>query len=66
MVTINDAIEFDPVIAPVAAQLIPKVNDVAMMNGHQFRQQYIVHKGLKKFDKKGKAATLKELCHLHD
>ena len=66
MVTIDDVIEYDPVIAGVAAQFIHEVNEVVMMNGHQFGQQYIVHKGLKKFDKKGKLATLKELRQLHD
>ena len=66
MVTIDDAIEYDPVIAGVVAQFIHEVNEVARMNGHQFGQQYIVHKGLKKFGKKGKIATLKELCQLHD
>ena len=61
MVTIDDAIEYNLVIAGVAAQFIHEVNKVAMMNSHQFGQQYIVHKGLKKFGKKGKLATLKEL-----
>ena len=36
MVTINNAIEYNPVIAGVAAQFIHKVNEVTMMNGHQF------------------------------
>ena len=36
------------------------------MNGHQFGQQYIVQKGRKKFGKKGKHASLKELRQLND
>ena len=66
MDTIDNAIEYNPVVAGVAAQFIHEVNKVAMMNGHQFGQQYIAHKGLKKFGKKGKLATLKELHQLHD
>jgi hypothetical protein len=65
-VTIDDAIEYDPMIAGVAARFIDEVNEVALMNGHQFGQQYIVQKGLKKFGKRGKDATLKELRQLHD
>ena len=42
------------------------VNEVALMNGHQFGQQYIVQKGLKTFGKKGKHASLKELRQLND
>ena len=66
IVTIDDAIEYDPVIAGVAALFIHEVNEVALMNGHQFGQQYIVQEGLKKFGKKGKVATLLELCQLHN
>jgi hypothetical protein len=66
IVTLDDAIEYDPMIAGVAAQYIHEANEVAMMNGHQFGQQYIVQKGLKKFGSKGRAATLKELRQLHD
>ena len=53
-------------IAGVATQYIHAVNEVAMMNGHQFGQQYIIQKGLKKFGTKGKNATPKELHQLHD
>ena len=62
----DDAIEYDPIIAGVAAQYIHGVNEVALMNGHQFGQQYIVQKGLMKFGKKGRHASLKELCQLND
>ena len=47
IVTVDDAIEYDPMIAGVAAQYIHSVNEVAMMNGHQFGQQYIVQKVLR-------------------
>ena len=42
MVTIDDAIEFNPVIAGVAAQLIHEVNEIAMMNGGGFQRRWIL------------------------
>ena len=39
IVTIDNAIEYDPLIAGVAAHFIHEVNEVALMNGHQFEQQ---------------------------
>ena len=57
IVTVDDAIEYDPMIAGVAVQYIHSVNEVLMMNGHKFGQQYIIQKGLKKFGKKGRHAT---------
>ena len=60
------SVEYDRMIAGVAARYIHTKNEKALMGGHQFGQQYIVQKGLKKFGEKGKDATLKELAQLHD
>jgi hypothetical protein len=61
-----NTIEYTTDIAGVAARFIHFQNELAMSDGHSFGQQYIVHKGLKIFGDRGRAAAKKEMAQLHD
>jgi hypothetical protein len=59
-------IEYDSVIAGVAARFIHDANHGAMTDGQSFAQQLILQKGIKKWGDRGKAAAKKEMAQLHD
>ncbi len=61
----DEVIEYDDIIAGVAARFIHFQNERAMAHGVSLGQQYIVNKGLKLFGDRGKKAALKELNQLH-
>ena len=59
-------IEYEGVIAGVAARFIHEMNERPMVEGKSMAQQYILQKGLKLFGKRGETAALKEVGQLHD
>ena len=59
-------IEYEGVIAGVAARFIHEMNEPPMVEGKSMTQQYVLQKGVKLFGKRGEAAALKEVGQLHD
>ena len=58
-------IEYDEEVAIVAARTIDSINHEVSQKGSSFAQQYILHKGLKKYGQKGVEAATAELDQLH-
>jgi hypothetical protein len=61
-----EMIQYETVIAGVAARHIHNHNEKALNKGATFGQQHILQKGLKTFGEKGKKAALKEMKQLHN
>ena len=57
--------EYNPQLAMVIARYMADINAKATAHGVSFSQQFILQKGLKKFEEQGLQATFKELDQLH-
>ena len=57
--------EYDVYIMPVIGYIIHDIQTRASAEEVSFAQQHLLHQGLKKFGKKGREASLKEVDQLH-
>ena len=57
--------EYNPQLAMVIACYMTNINAKVTAQGATFSQQYILQKGLKKFEQRGTQAAFKELDQLH-
>ena len=61
----KEYVEYTPQLAMVIYHVMSDINNKTMTKGASFGQQYILHKGLKKFGDRGSKAAAKEMDRLH-